>query len=206
MPHRRPGAPHGPQPSEIGIRSASVACAGIEAIKTELRQQRIASCLAAQFAVAEVERGFLYFRAILKSVSDALLDRLGFRLDLGCKMIRRDHRQLLKNWIVERTGDGVLHVEFLEFKVGACDSQVLLARSHFAFSLEHIHLGNSLEGELLAAGVKCLRGKGNRALSNLLGVVGIHKVPVDIADLRDGRDNLRLECDVSNLLVGPGNS
>ena len=201
-----PSAGSGITCSKFRVRNSAECRSGVKAINTELRQEVVASRLAGQLTVAEVESVFLYFSAILKSVSDPLLYRLGFRLYLSSEMIRRHYWHLLKYWIVERTGDGVLHVEFLQFEVGASDRQVLLARGHFAFGFQHIHLRNSLEGELLAASVKSLCGKGNRALTNLLGVVGVYKVPVDIADLGDGRDDLRLEGDVSNLFVGPGDS
>ena len=59
---------------------------------------------------------------------------------------------------------------------------------------------------MLAAGVEGFRCKRDGALSDLFGVVSIHEIPIDIADLSYSRDDLRFKCDLSNLLIGPGNS
>ncbi len=76
----------------------------------------------------------------------------------------------------------------------------------FAFSFQNIHLRNSLQRKLLAAGVQGFRGKCDGALLHLLVIIGIHEIPVDVANLSNGRDDLRFECNVSNLLVGLGNA
>ena len=200
------GSGHG---TSIGI-TRELECrrnrSGVEPIEIELRQQSIASSLTGQFAVAEVESVLLYFHSILESICNALLYRQSLRLYLGGKMIRRHHWHLLKNWIIERTGDGVLHVEFLEFEVGAGHGEVLLARRQFTLGFQYIHLWNCLEGKLLARW--CQESPLQRRLSvpHLLCIVGIHQVPVDVAYLGNGSDNLRPECDLANLLVGFGDA
>jgi len=87
----------------------------------------------------------------------------------------------------------------LEIRPGDC--QILIAFGRFGLRLHDVHLGNALELQLLPGVVQSLVGERQRLFVDARLLIGVNKVPVDVLDLGDGRNDLVLEGNVGNLLV-----
>jgi len=77
----------------------------------------------------------------------------------------------------------------------------LIAFGRFGLRLHDVHLGNALELQLLPGVVQSLVGERQRLFVDARLLIGVNKVPVDVLDLGDGRNDLVLEGNVGNLLV-----
>ncbi len=103
-------------------------------------------------------------------------------------------------------GERVLHQQLVQPKAGARHREVAFGGGHGRLIRHDLHRGDGLEFELLLIVGEILVGEAERALADLLAVVGIHQVPVDILDLSHGGDDLCLESKVGDLGVALGNA
>ena len=103
-------------------------------------------------------------------------------------------------------GERVLHQQLVQAQAGARHREVAFGGSHGRLIRHDLHRGDGLEFELLLIVGEILVGEAERALTDLLALVGIHEVPVDVLDLRHGGDDLGFESKVGDLGVALGDA
>ena len=119
--------------------------------------------------------------------------------------IERNDRHLVDGGIVD-LGERVLHQELVQAKAGARHREVAFGGSHGGLIRHDLHRGDGLELKLLLIVGESLVGEAERALIDLLALVGIDEVPVDVLDLGHGGDDLGLESKVGDLGVALGDA
>ena len=124
--------------------------------------------------------------------------RLGFD---GLHFVYRNDRYGLQHGIIQTLCDRIFHQRLLQLETGAGHGQILVALRDFSLRAHHVHGGNAFQLQLLPGVVERLLGKREGLLIYLHLLVRAHKIPVDVFDLRDGRDHLIFEGDVGNFLV-----
>ncbi len=138
--------------------------------------------------------------ALLFGFGDQIVDRFGGVGIVRAFGIERNDRHFVDGRIVG-LGDGVLDEQFVQTQSGARNGEIAFAGGHVRLVLGDLHGWNGVQFKLLLVIGKGLLRKGEQALLDLLVLVGIHKVPVDILDLRDGCNDLRAKGEVGDLEI-----
>src|SRR6202012_1323598 len=99
-------------------------------------------------------------------------------------------RHFLQRRIVGRLGERVLDVQLVQLQRRLGSGQVSFRRRHQRLVLPYLHPRDRLQLELFLVVLESFVGELQRALFHLLVFKGVHQIPVDVLDLRDGCNGL----------------